>query len=68
MTTPEMIRLKTTIKRLTAIAVAASLCGCSAVPDRDMTATSAAASVDSTEPADTAEESHERPRCPKQYR
>lgn len=67
MTTPEMIRLKTTIKRLTAIAVAASLCGCSAVPDRNMTATSAAASVDSTEPADTAEESRQDEVSTKQY-
>ena len=44
-----MIQLKTTLKRLTALAAAAMLCGCSAVPDRDMTATAAPTAEGSAE-------------------
>lgn len=67
MTTPEMIQLKTTLKRLTALVAAASLCGCSTIPDRDMTATSASVSGDSGEAAPTVEESHPDEVTTKQY-
>ncbi len=53
-----MIQLKNKINRITALAAAAALlCGCSVVPDRDMTTTSVPTSENTAEEAGTSEQS-----------
>lgn len=54
--TPEVTKLNTTLKRLTALAAAAMLCGCSAVPDRDMTVTAAPTAESTDNSVETVDE------------